>query len=308
MSGELAKPRAAGAKIAWAWAALLAVSLAMIAATAEGHRRHVAAVTGWQAMISARDTAAQQFHAEWSRDVDLLSIRDPDANPAANPAAEPDADPGTLYRSRRRNELELALFPERAPPTTLPVDDPNMVIWADETRGLVLSFRFGGEEGRWSSMHVTPMPSPPPPPPPRVLELLGDLNPYRQRWVASDSVLAIGPMLWIALLIVSAFWKRDSRRLAHAHLAVAWLCLLGWLLNPQYPITRSGLLANKTLISGMIMLLASVLAAGYVMLRRRAVDPNRCRACDYDLTGNVSGICPECGAAIAPNVPASAAA
>lgn len=24
-------------------------------------------------------------------------------------------------------------------------------------------------------------------------------------------------------------------------------------------------------------------------------DPHRCRVCGYDLTGNVSGICPECG-------------
>ena len=27
-------------------------------------------------------------------------------------------------------------------------------------------------------------------------------------------------------------------------------------------------------------------------------DPNRCRECGYDLTGNVSGVCPECGTRI----------
>ena len=30
------------------------------------------------------------------------------------------------------------------------------------------------------------------------------------------------------------------------------------------------------------------------LIRRRR--PGTCRKCDYDLTGNVSGICPECGA------------
>jgi hypothetical protein len=28
---------------------------------------------------------------------------------------------------------------------------------------------------------------------------------------------------------------------------------------------------------------------------RRPKDPDHCQRCDYDLTGNVSGVCPECG-------------
>ncbi|MFH1109328.1 MAG: hypothetical protein V1790_09060 [Planctomycetota bacterium] len=32
--------------------------------------------------------------------------------------------------------------------------------------------------------------------------------------------------------------------------------------------------------------------------RRRPLDPNTCPKCRYDLTGNVSGVCPECGTAI----------
>ncbi len=30
----------------------------------------------------------------------------------------------------------------------------------------------------------------------------------------------------------------------------------------------------------------------------KRIDPSQCRICDYDLTGNVSGTCPECGAPI----------
>ncbi|MEE8169228.1 MAG: hypothetical protein V3T70_01655 [Phycisphaerae bacterium] len=33
--------------------------------------------------------------------------------------------------------------------------------------------------------------------------------------------------------------------------------------------------------------------------RRRRIPPGHCRRCGYDLTGNVSGVCPECGTACA---------
>jgi predicted RNA-binding Zn-ribbon protein involved in translation (DUF1610 family) len=32
--------------------------------------------------------------------------------------------------------------------------------------------------------------------------------------------------------------------------------------------------------------------------RARKVPPGLCVSCHYDLTGNVSGVCPECGKAI----------
>ena len=34
--------------------------------------------------------------------------------------------------------------------------------------------------------------------------------------------------------------------------------------------------------------------------RDRRVPPGHCQACGYDLTGNVSGVCPECGQKVAP--------
>jgi len=33
---------------------------------------------------------------------------------------------------------------------------------------------------------------------------------------------------------------------------------------------------------------------------RRPARPGACRACGYDLTGNTSGVCPECGTAVVP--------
>lgn len=47
-------------------------------------------------------------------------------------------------------------------------------------------------------------------------------------------------------------------------------------------------------------LIFAVLPAVYILRRRRraAATAGRCAQCSYDLTGNVSGICPECGATI----------
>ncbi len=43
----------------------------------------------------------------------------------------------------------------------------------------------------------------------------------------------------------------------------------------------------------------------YVVRRRGRIPPGHCR-CGYDLTGNVSGTCPECGAVVAPRCQLSA--
>ncbi len=40
--------------------------------------------------------------------------------------------------------------------------------------------------------------------------------------------------------------------------------------------------------------------AAMFFLDRRRIPPNHCRNCGYNLTGNVSGVCPECGCRIAP--------
>jgi predicted Zn-ribbon and HTH transcriptional regulator len=37
--------------------------------------------------------------------------------------------------------------------------------------------------------------------------------------------------------------------------------------------------------------------------RERLPKPGQCRGCRYDLTGNTSGICPECGSAFTPPEP-----
>jgi len=52
----------------------------------------------------------------------------------------------------------------------------------------------------------------------------------------------------------------------------------------------------------MVILLTSVLPATWLAARvwnkRRKLGPNVCPACGYDLTGNETGVCPECGVGI----------
>jgi len=44
--------------------------------------------------------------------------------------------------------------------------------------------------------------------------------------------------------------------------------------------------------------IALVVGIGYHRSRPPPIQPGHCQRCGYDLTGNVSGVCPECGAKI----------
>ncbi|MBI5763646.1 MAG: hypothetical protein HZA51_09000 [Planctomycetes bacterium] len=52
---------------------------------------------------------------------------------------------------------------------------------------------------------------------------------------------------------------------------------------------------------GLIMFLVGI----WPRFRSPATDPGRCRICGSNLTGNMSGVCPECGKPIPPTMPDS---
>ncbi len=55
----------------------------------------------------------------------------------------------------------------------------------------------------------------------------------------------------------------------------------------------------RNLADLLITILMYAMLVGFVdRLGSIPADDRRCRECDYDLTGNVSGVCPECGAAL----------
>lgn len=66
-----------------------------------------------------------------------------------------------------------------------------------------------------------------------------------------------------------------------------WTTVITWMFS------SIGAACAMTVIAG--------IASNYVWigrLSRRAEDNQKCRECRYDLTGNVSGVCPECGTRI----------
>ena len=52
-----------------------------------------------------------------------------------------------------------------------------------------------------------------------------------------------------------------------------------------------------------VLAAAAGLATGILWWRDRRREPGHCQKCDYDLTGNESGVCPECGTPIKPGPP-----
>ena len=47
--------------------------------------------------------------------------------------------------------------------------------------------------------------------------------------------------------------------------------------------------------AGAVIALTGIIIAVLIAATGRHPAPNRCQACGYNLTGNISGVCPECG-------------
>ena len=69
-----------------------------------------------------------------------------------------------------------------------------------------------------------------------------------------------------------------------------------WMIPSQridwLPIVESG---SFVLVPMWIPFLAIALPTAYLFWRDHRHPPGHCKKCGYDLTGNVSGVCPECG-------------
>jgi hypothetical protein len=208
------------------------------------------------------------------------------------------------WRPMNRQELEARLFPagrahdpassgKHAAAATL----PNDVVWPDPARGFVVHIHFR-DDGTWSSMFYSMLTSPPVPPP--SIEIWRkNIDPLRKLWVGSFTPFTVGPMLWLALWLATLWPTRFQRDFAHPLLLVAWLCFLAWLLAPNYAISVRGIFSNDMLFWGTVMLFLSAIVFTILHWQAPRRDPGLCANCNYDLTGNVSGVCPECGAPIA---------
>jgi hypothetical protein len=81
-------------------------------------------------------------------------------------------------------------------------------------------------------------------------------------------------------------------------LELGWLPELSWKLGPQ----AEELFEIKRLEIPVYFFLLAFALPTYILFRRdRRHPPGHCQNCGYDLTGNESGTCPECGTQIALN-------
>ena len=82
---------------------------------------------------------------------------------------------------------------------------------------------------------------------------------------------------------------------------------LSYLLRPRiagaFPASEYAIGLLRIPLAPPLIGLAAVTA--FLWYRDRLIPPGCCKECGYDLTGNVSGICPECGTAIAQESKAS---
>lgn len=210
-------------------------------------------------------------------------------------------EPDGTWHDRTRTEVERVLN-DGKPFTPVPAEtgdnDNARVEWANWTDpvsgwGFILKFRDGGLTGyRLTNTGTTANPQPPGPPP------FDRFTHKVQRAFAGSFSFGIGTVAWLIAFVLYLGWKQQRKVLAEVMLALTLLCGTAWLTWPGYSLTVKGIFSNDMLFWAVLMLVVSlaVLAAAKRMDARPPWPT--CAHCGYNLTGNVSGVCPECGEAI----------
>jgi hypothetical protein len=62
-----------------------------------------------------------------------------------------------------------------------------------------------------------------------------------------------------------------------------------------YPTSQEDAMVNLIWTLWLLLLVIGLPTAFIYWRARKRIPPGHCRACGYNLTGNVSGVCPECG-------------
>ena len=85
-----------------------------------------------------------------------------------------------------------------------------------------------------------------------------------------------------------------QRRLGRAALTYCAAYAIGVFLYRTTYVPGASRSLSGYVIAGAVLFAPAMIAA-LLLLRRPAIPPGHCLRCSYDLTGNVSGVCPECG-------------
>lgn len=123
--------------------------------------------------------------------------------------------------------------------------------------------------------------------------------PFKMFALFHGLVFAFSFLSWATLAALLPFFWRFHRRLGEAMSALSLLWSITWLLdfNMNAPFVTFAGTELQWAWACVIAAASGVLVLWPEAARMQDVHP-RCRRCRYDLTGNVSGVCPECGTPI----------
>lgn len=174
--------------------------------------------------------------------------------------------------------------------------------WVDPVSLAEFEFRFDANKrytGRsvgWSSSYLSHL-VPRPGPLQGVVEKLG-------RWLCptiSDIFTPLPYLVWLPVLVAYHQMPRHRACLSLALAACGVLFPLVWLMSSFSLLEVKGVMSYDANFWGLIMFGVSLITLAGGGVRDRFDDPYACRRCGYNLRGNTSGVCPECGAALTPS-------
>jgi hypothetical protein len=125
-----------------------------------------------------------------------------------------------------------------------------------------------------------------PPYAPKTTAVLVDSGNLHVMWISPPQALALGTM--------DAFVTTSANQLTLDRPWPAW----GRMRSPAGGVLGASTLSRVTIPIWLVFLPAFVLTAFLWWRDRRRFPPGHCQNCGYNLTGNVSGRCPECGTPI----------
>jgi hypothetical protein len=193
----------------------------------------------------------------------------------------------------KRTTLEQAINGGKPFVSTKSQGASDNVKWIDPVSGRAFEFDFFENEWiGWGSQGGSFLY----PPPPTASTLENNLEYVRGAIAGWNS--GYGPLFWILLLIMTLALRRWRPVMAEGLLALAVVCTVAWAVHPGSSLNWRGITSNDMLFWGCVMLIISSFAI--VRTREKRTKPLLpiCPKCRYNLTGNISGVCPECGHAI----------